>query len=158
MILPKRKLPRLQGFDYSAENYYYVTLCTYDKKNIFGRPENINEIGKIAERELLNIHTHFQGVTIDKYIIMPNHIHLLLTLPHNDGRGDPSPTMGTVMGWLKYHATKEINNLRGTVGDKIFQRSFYDHIVRNYEDYDEIRKYIQENPTRWQADRLYTEK
>jgi hypothetical protein len=61
------------------------------------------------------------------------------------------------MGWLKYQITREINGLRGVVGEKIFQRSFYDHVVRNRNDYNEIYKYISENPLRWQLDKLYME-
>ena len=71
------------------------------------------------------------------------------------GGGDPSPTVDTAMGWLKYQITKEINKVRNTKGEKIFQRSFHDHIVRNYDDYCEIRKYIHDNPIRWKYDKLY---
>ena len=88
---------------------------------------------------------------------MPNHIHILLSIVKDDGRGNPSPTADTIIGWLKYQATKEINKLRGSAGDKIFQRSFFDHIVRNRDDYYEIYKYIYENPIRWYYDKLYSE-
>ncbi len=97
---------------------------------------------------------------------MPNHIHILLSIIKDNGRGNPSPTDGmgdatpsadTVIGWLKYQTTKEINKLRGSVGNKIFQRSFFDHIIRNRDDYREIRKYIYENPVRWYYDKLYSE-
>lgn len=100
---------------------------------------------------------------------MPNHIHVLLSLfktVDSNGRGDPSPTTETdsstsvsaVVGWLKYHATKEINSIRNAPGEKVFQRSFYDHVVRNRDDYNEIYKYICENPIRWQYDKLYSDK
>ena len=88
---------------------------------------------------------------------MPNHIHILLSIVENDGRGDPSPTADTIIGWLKYQVTKEINKSRGLSGDRIFQRSFFDHIIRNREDYEEHIKYIYENPIRWYYDELYTE-
>ena len=88
---------------------------------------------------------------------MPNHIHLLLSVMKDDGRGNPSPTVDTAMGWLKYQITKEINKLRGTPGEKLLQRSFFDHIIRNQDDYYEIYKYIYENPMRWKLDRFYTE-
>ena len=81
----------------------------------------------------------------------------MLSLVKGDGRGNPSPTADTVIGWLKYQSTKEINQLRGSLGDKIFQRSFFDHVVRNRDDYSEIYKYIYENPMRWNDDKLYTE-
>jgi len=66
-------------------------------------------------------------------------------------------TVDTIIGWLKYQATKEINLSQGAVGDKIFQRSYFDHIVRNRDDYDKIYKYIYENPMYWYYDKLYTE-
>ncbi len=88
---------------------------------------------------------------------MPNHIHLLLSVMKNDGRGDPSPTVDAAMGWLKYQVTKEANNLRGAAGEKLFQRSFFDHIVRNRNDYHEIYKYIYENPMRWKFDKFCAE-
>ncbi len=92
---------------------------------------------------------------MDCYVIMPNHIHLLLSVKKDDGRGDPSPTVDEAMGWLKYQATQKINQLKGTAYERQFQRSFHDHIVRNYADYGEICKYIHENPLRWQFDKFY---
>ncbi len=87
---------------------------------------------------------------------MPNHVHMLLSVIRKDGRGDPSPTVDAIIGWLKYQITKEINQTNKTIGEKIFQRSFYDHIIRNQDDYNEISAYIKENPMRWQHDRLYS--
>ena len=157
MILPKRKLPRLQGFDYSAENYYYVTLCTYDKKNIFGRPENINEIGKIAERELLNIHTHFQGVTIDKYVIMPNHIHMIVVIGCEMAeRSRPFPTLSTVIGLYKSGVSKKVHEIYPNV--QVWQKSFFDRIIRDENGYLEVLRYIEENPLKWTLDEYCRER
>ena len=88
---------------------------------------------------------------------MPNHIHMILIVRSPNGRGDPSPTVDSMIGWLKFQITKEINQIRNSIGDRIFQRSFHDHIIRNRDDYDEIARYIHENPKRWKADRFYTE-
>ena len=82
---------------------------------------------------------------------------MLLSIMEINGRGDPSPTADTIMGWFKYQSTKEINKIRGSAGEKIFQRSFYDHIIRNRDDYNEIARYIYENPSRWYYDELYSE-
>ncbi len=103
------------------------------------------------------ISNKYQEISVDDYVIMPNHIHLLVSIVPKDGRGDPSPTVCAAVGWLKYQATKEINQMCHTACKKIFQRSFYDHIVRSLEDYQEIHNYIYENPIRWQYDKLYTE-
>ena len=94
---------------------------------------------------------------VDKYVVMPDYIHLLLRIdtvgeafrPPENGTGDPSPTIGKVMGWYKYQTTKQINLYRKTPGEKVFQRSYYDHVIRNQQDYNEIWEYIENNPRKW---------
>ena len=80
MQLPKRKLPRLSGFDYSSENYNYVTICTHNSKDLFGTPDNLTVYGRIAKKHLLEIESHYDGICIDKYVIMPNHIHAIIAI------------------------------------------------------------------------------
>ena len=162
--LHKRKPTRLKNFDYSENGAYFLTVCTKNRKKILstivgeGSPlPNLLRCGEIVEELIKTIPDKYREITVDYYVIMPNHIHLLLSVRKDDGRGYPSPTVDTVIGWMKYHATKEINKLRGTTGEKVFQRSFYDHIIRNRKDYEEIYKYIHENPMRWRFDKLYTE-
>ncbi len=163
--LPKRKDPRLKGFDYSKTGAYFLTICTQNRKNILstiavgeGSPlPKLSPYGEIVDGWIQKISEKYPEASVDCYVIMPNHIHILLSIVKVDGRRDPSPTANAVVGWLKYQATKEINKLRGSAGDKIFQRSFFDHIVRNRDDYHEICKYIYENPMRWYYDKLYSE-
>ncbi|MBQ8741476.1 MAG: transposase [Clostridia bacterium] len=85
---------------------------------------------------------------------MPNHIHILLVVK-NGGRGNPSPTIDTAIGWFKYMTTKEINKTSNAQGRKIFQRSFNDHIIRGEQDYREIWQYIENNPIKWTDDEFY---
>ena len=80
MELPNRKKLRLEGFDYSSENYYFVTVCTYNKVKLFGEPSNLSNFGKIAKEDLLSIADHYNGIKIDKYVIMPNHIHAIIVI------------------------------------------------------------------------------
>lgn len=162
--LTKRKDPRLSGFDYSTTGAYFITICTQNRKNILstivgeGSPlPRLSQYGEVVDKWIQNIPEKYQEISVDRYVIMPNHIHLLLSVVKAGGRGDPSPTVDAAIGWLKYQATKEINEMRGTAGERIFQRSFYDHIVRNRDDYQEIYKYIYENPMRWKFDKLYAE-
>ena len=75
---PKRKHPRLKQYDYATPNYYFITICTKNKACIFGSPEKLNRCGKIAEDGILNIEKHFVNIKVDKYVVMPNHIHLIL--------------------------------------------------------------------------------
>jgi len=162
--LPKRKDPRLKGFDYSTTGAYFLTICTQNRKNILstivgeGSPlPQLLPYGEIVDRWIKKIPEKYPDASVDSYVIMPNHIHILLSIVKADGREDPSVAADRIIGWLKYQATKEINIMRGSVGDKIFQRSFFDHIVRNRDDYHEICKYIYENPVRWYYDKLYLE-
>lgn len=162
--LQKRKAPRLKGADYSKTGAYFLTICTQNRKNILstvvgeGSPlPQLTPCGKIVNRWIQKIPEKYPEASVDCYVIMPNHIHILLSIVKVDGRGNPSPTTDTVVGFLKYQATKEINILCGTAGKRVFQRSFFDHIVRNHDDYCEIYKYIYENPLRWYYDKLYSE-
>jgi len=162
--LPNRKVIRLKNFDYSRRGAYFITICTKDRRNILstvvgeGSPlPRLSCYGKIVDVWIQKISEKYREIFVDSYIIMPNHIHLLLSVSNDGGRGDPSPTVNAAMGWLKYQVTKELNKMRGTAGEKIFQRSFFDQIVRNRDDYNEIYKYISENPIRWKCDKFYSE-
>lgn len=168
--LPVRKPTRLENFDYGESGAYFITICTEHRRNTLSviKPNynhvgegfpllRLSKYGEIADSWIQKIPGKYPTISVDCYVIMPNHIHLLLSVNQNNGRGFPSPTIDSAMGWLKYQITREINGLRGVVGEKIFQRSFYDHVVRNRNDYNEIYKYISENPLRWQLDKLYME-
>ena len=146
-----RKLNRLENYDYTQNGAYFVTICTQDREPVLGTivGDGIpvpNQIGEIAEEYIRRISEKYSEVTVDRYVIMPDHIHILLRI---DGSGNPSPTMGNVVGWYKYQVTKQVNLLRNMPGEKLFQRSYYDHVIRNQQDYDEIWQYIEDNPRKW---------
>ena len=155
MDLPNRKLPRLTDFDYSSENYYFVTICTKDKKCIFGKPNELNSIGRIAEQELLSVSGHYDRIAVEKYIIMPNHIHAVIRFGC-DGAEQASlfPTLSTLVGGYKSGAARKIHRL--SPGLDVWQKSFYDTIIRNERAYLEICKYIDENPIKWESDEYYS--
>ena len=115
----------------------------------------LSRYGKIADKRIKGISQKYPSVFVDYYVVMPNHIHILMSVQKENGTGNPSPTVDTVMGWLKYNITKEINQARKTVGEKVFQRSFYDHVIRSRADYEQIANYIYENPTCREFDELY---
>ena len=146
-----RKHNRLGNYDYSQNGAYFVTICTQDRKQVLceivgdGFPVP-KPTGEIAEEYIRQISEKYPNVTVDRYVIMPDHIHILLRI---DGSGNPSPTMGNVVGWYKYQVTKQANLLLNTPGKKLFQRSYYDHVIRNQQDYDEIWQYIEDNPRKW---------
>lgn len=154
--LPERKANRLAYYDYSQPNAYFVTICTKDRKNLFwrnvgasiARPQEVvlSEYGRIVDDAIQRIPAHYTAVSVDNYVIMPNHIHLLLQI-HTDsnGRAMPAPTISTVVQQLKGYITKQI-------GFSIWQKLFHDHVIRNDADYAKIWAYIDNNPVRWKED------
>ena len=151
---PERKLNRLSEYDYSTNGAYFVTVCTQDRRRIlstivgdgFSVP---TPYGIIAEKMIAQIPVKYPSVAVDKYAIMPDHIHLLLRFDWNLGTENPSPTLGNVIGWYKYQVTRQVDSQIGLDSPKLFQRSYYDHVIRNQQDYDEIWQYIENNPRKW---------
>ena len=154
MDLPKRKPNRLKTYDYSMPGAYFVTICTEGRRKtlceIVGdgfpvpKPEGI-----IAETYIKKIPVKFPQVRVDHFVVMPNHIHLLLSIAWDGGTGNPSPTLGDVIGRYKYQVTKEINNGTAGFGKRFFQRSYHDHVIRGERDYQKIWNYIDGNPPKW---------
>ena len=161
--LPERKPTRLRNFDYSRNGAYFITICVQNMRcilgNIVGEGSPLPQLspyGSIIQKYIGEISKRYPSVTVDKYVIMPNHIHLILFLEKENGRGNPSPTISSVIGWLKYNCTKDINVLSNSDGKPVFQRSFHDHIIRNQLDYTKIWEYIDTNPLRWHDDCFYS--
>lgn len=149
----KRKPNRLKGYDYSQNGRYFITICTKDNECILsniivgatnGRRCNVEltDIGKIVENSIHGIEKNYKNVFVDSYIIMPDHIHLIVQLGNSDSRPMVDPTVSRIIQQFKGHITKQI-------GRPIWQKSFYDHIIRDDEDYYIKLRYIEENPVRW---------
>ncbi|MCX6169021.1 MAG: hypothetical protein NTX65_06770 [Ignavibacteriales bacterium] len=158
-----RKRTRLREFDYSSPNYYFITICTNDKKPLFGSVNNeavhLNGNGKIVEKSWTAIPDHFLNVEIDKSIIMPNHFHGILIINGVVGLRFPQPDIKTkkfslsqIVAYFKYESTKRINENNKTATRNIWQRSFYDRIIRNEKELYNIRNYIQYNALKWNSD------
>ena len=165
---PKRKPNRLSRYDYSTPGAYCITICAHERKGLFSqilldavgdglaRPVvKCTNLGHIVEQQIAAIPKRFPTVLVDTYVIMPNHIHLLLRLQEDAGRASPSPTVGAVIGALKSLSTRAARPYLN--GKPLFQRSFYDHVVRNEKNYTECWLYIDSYPARWAQDELYTE-
>ena len=162
MDYPERKSIRLKNFDYSSNGCYFITVCTKDKKPIFWAseeqsPPRLSHRGKIVKYWFLQINEKYPEVILDKFVIMPNHFHLLLTIEKDKLLSNSSPTINSVMGWLKYQITRDINKSFNTPGNQIFQRSFHDHIIRDEHDYKLRWEYIKANIDRWLDDTYYCE-
>lgn len=152
MEFPARKPNRLSDYDYNQNGAYFVTVCTQDRKKILsqivgdGSPVP-KPTGIIAEEYIRQISEKYPAVSVDRYVIMPDHIHMLLRI--DNGTGNPSPTLGNVIGWYKYQVTKQANTHLNNASGKLFQRSYFDHVIRNQQDYNEVWEYIENNPRKW---------
>ena len=162
MELPKRKQTRLPEYDYSSPGAYFITVCTQNRKCILsdisvgadalGGPQlRLTAIGKIVEKHLLNT-DRIQGVHLDKYVIMPNHVHMILKIDDDNGpSGASDPAHALIphaVGAWKRLVDREL-------GQSLFQRSCHEHVIRGETDYREIWEYIEDNPARWIEDRYY---
>ncbi len=150
MEYPKRKNLRLKEYDYSQNGYYFITLCTKNRKPLFWannvgadiiRP-NLSLKGKIAKTAIDSIAKHYSNVKVDEYVIMPDHIHLILKISKDDnGRILSAPTIMRVVGQMKRWVSKK-------VGFSVWQKSFYEHIIRDERDYVMHLSYMEQNPAK----------
>ena len=167
--IPRRKNIRLKHYDYSESGYYFITICTKDKKNFFWKHVGetcglqfdtpaLSNIGEIINDEINKIRSFYNEIEIDKYVIMPNHIHMIIVLhgvsgaliESKNGPAElaPTPTVSRIIQQFKGSITKQ-------VGFSLWQKSFYDHIIRNQKEYEKIYEYIETNPLKWEEDKYY---
>ena len=155
--IPKRKPIRIADYDYSTPGAYFITACTVNREKIFWsdcRGElcslanvTLSDIGIIVDNEIKKLNSVYDAVRVDKYCIMPDHIHMILTIDTDEnGRTQFAPTISRVMKQFKGSITKQI-------GRPIWQKSFYDHGIRNQQDYSEIWQYIENNPLKYALNR-----
>ena len=157
--LPQRKPPRLPGYDYCTAGAYFITICAKNRRCIFGSilptgvggdaciaPQvTLTPLGRLVQKHLSTI----PGVT--EYIVMPNHLHCILriTVPSS------AVSLSGIVCAYKSLTTKAANQAMQTPGRKLWQRSYYEHIIRDEPDYQGIWQYIDENPQKWEIDRFY---
>ena len=144
MSYPRRKSPRLPSYDYRTQNYYFVTVCTANKALLFGGPIPLNKFGMIAQNAFLQMELHNPHMQEIKSVVMPNHVHALLSLE------EETTALPDVIGAYKSHVTKMIHEI--TPGISVWQRSFHDHVIRNQREFEKIWNYIDTNPVRWTDD------
>ncbi|MBQ2973561.1 MAG: transposase [Clostridia bacterium] len=157
MNLPKRKHPRLKGYDYSQNGCYFVTVCVKDKRQLLGSVHvgrdahipptvELSETGKVAEKYIQNINFVYDNISVENYVIMPNHIHFLFLFYEEPsvigGMKASRPTLFTVIRSFKTMVTKEI-------GYSVWQDSYFDEIIDSENGYLEAWRYIDENPLKW---------
>lgn len=171
--LPQRKKLRWDGHDYRSQGLYFVTICTHQRRCIFGEVDGdvmiLNSLGLIAEVEWWRSMKMRPEISPGSFIIMPNHIHGLVAItPQEDlpplgpfayaGRTRYVPTrtprsLGSFIAGFKAAATKRINEARRSPGVPVWQRNYYDHVIRNEADLARVEQYMATNPERWAAHR-----
>jgi putative transposase len=180
-IQSQRKQIRLKDYHYSSPGWYYLTICTQNRQCLLGEIINdrmvLNQTGKIVDRIIKQLSNRYQNINLDIYQIMPNHIHIIIHITNNNnnvgaGYSRPKTTLGQIVAWFKYQSTKHINNINGLknptdngsenptpTGErkftKIFQRNYYEHIIRNEEELNKVKQYIADNVVNWQEDENY---
>ena len=169
--LPVRKTLRMSHYDYNTPGAYFLTFCTHNRKNILSQvvgatakssEPQLTVCGQIVDTVIQNIPKHLP-VTIDRYVIMPNHVHLIAIITDENALRaiHESPLqsrsiISKLIGYIKMNTSKAIRQHCGEV--TVWQRGYHDHVIRNHEDYVALAEYIQTNPIRWELDKLFSEK
>ena len=162
--MESRKNLRLKGFDYNQEGIYFITICTKDRVNFLGRvavgggvPDApfvlLSEYGKIVLEQIEEMTRVYSGIDIPKYVIMPNHIHLLISLNAGGPSGTPAPTNARIPALISVF--KRFTNQK--CGISLWQRSYHDHVIRDDTDYLMHWQYIDSNPAAWTEDEYFSE-
>jgi REP element-mobilizing transposase RayT len=162
----RRRSIRLRDYDYSQGGAYFVTICTRDRECLFGEiighTTRLSAVGEIVHDEWLRSVDLRKEIDLDGWVMMPNHIHAIVVIA-DLGRGDrpvapttrPGPrprSLSSLMAGFKSAATTQVNAQRGTPGVPLWQRNYYEHVIRNDADLTRIREYITTNPFRWGDD------
>ncbi|MFN3481336.1 MAG: transposase, partial [Thermodesulfovibrionales bacterium] len=162
-----RRSIRLKDYDYSQAGAYFVTICTYKRQCLFGHIINgkmvLNEYGQCVEYTWKDLINHNFNILLDTFAIMPNHVHGIVILQdidnnkHTVGAGsEPAPTkkplLFEIVRQFKTFSARRINQLRNSSGIPLWQRNYYEHIIRNEDELNKIREYIINNPLKWELD------
>lgn len=176
-----RQSIRLKGYDYTQTGAYFVTICTYQRNCLFGEivdgEMKLNISGEIAKSSWLSITRHFANVELDEFVIMPNHLHGIIIIVENEVKqdfsenqnlpsqcfdnigiksvkinGTQSQSLAAIIQNYKSVSSRKINQIHQAKGNVIWQRNYYEHIIRNAEVFNQIHQYILNNPINWQTD------
>ena len=163
-----RRSIRLHGYDYTQAGAYFVTVTTRDKQCLFGdvveEEIRLSEFGKVVWKSWHEIPEHLSGVRMDEFVVMPNHVHGILLIPDNRrGTACRAPTperfgrpvsgsLPTIVRSFKSVSTKRINRIRSTPGTPVWQRNYYERVIRSEAELDRVRQYIVYNPAKWPED------
>ncbi len=156
-----RQSIRLKDYDYSQAGAYYVTIVTHERRVLFGDVVDdkmqLNETGQLVVDVWEWLAARHSYVKLDSFVVMPNHLHGIIVID-DPRRGDSriAPTkhksLGRLIGMFKTVTTKQSNLAQGTPGQRLWQRNYYERVIRNDEEWNRVREYIAANPTQWEFD------
>jgi putative transposase len=163
MNINRRGSLRLKGYDYAQAGAYFVTICTHDRACLLGEAVGeevrLSDAGSIVQEAWQALPGRFSGMELDAFVVMPNHVHGIATfvgaglaLPGEKGAASSAPTLGDVVRAFKSLSAIHVNRLLRRSGP-LWQRNYYEHVIRNERELDKIREYIATNPLRWALDR-----
>ncbi|NQU66398.1 MAG: transposase [Candidatus Marinimicrobia bacterium] len=171
-----RRSIRLKGYDYSQPGAYFVTMCTQNRKMLFGDvvggEMNLNDYGKLVELEWFKTEKMRTNIRLDAFVVMPNHLHGIIVIDDCWGTEHRAPTVlhsptieqfgkstsnsiPTIIRGFKSAVTTQINAMRHSPGTKLWQRNYYEHIIRTERELQRIQQYIVENPLKWENDKYF---
>ncbi|MFQ5486780.1 MAG: transposase [Desulfobacterales bacterium] len=162
-----RRLMRLKSYDYSKDGAYFVTICVQKKECLLGQVVDgvmeLNDAGKTIGHAWSDLPSRYASAELDEVVIMPNHIHGIIVINDTDvgaglalpnkGAASGAPTLGDIVRVFKSISTRNVNRLLSRLGQPVWQRNYFDRIIRNEDELNRIRQYIANNPLQWQIDR-----
>jgi REP element-mobilizing transposase RayT len=171
-----RRSIRLPGYDYRQAGIYFVTLCTHQKAGLFGRiydgEMHSSKLGIVVDEEWRRMAMLRKNVQLDLHVVMPNHVHGLIVMEDNSdchsSRGFPTKTgqashtlqadsLGAIIGQFKVAVTRRARSIPLHSDQRIWQRNYHEHVVRDEKSLNSIRRYVIENPARWAEDSYYVD-
>ncbi len=161
-----RRSIRLKGYDYTTAGAYYITMVCHNREHLFGKIVNgemrLNAYGELVRFTWDDLVHHIPNIELDAFVIMPNHVHGIIVIVGTAsvvGAGsEPAPSehkpyaISEIVRQFKTFSARRINDLRGTRSTSVWQRNYYEHIVRDQRDLERIREYIFNNPLNWESD------
>ena len=156
-----RKSIRLKGYDYSSEGLYFITICTQNKEYLFGEIVNgemiLNGAGLMVEKIYKELSIYFKNINFEEYVIMPNHFHCMIEIINNQ-EGGKTPPLPEIIGYFKFQTTKKYNETLEIKNERflpLWQRNYYENIIRNEKRHLQVIEYIENNPLKWKEDKYY---
>ena len=162
--LSMRKHPRLKGYDYGQNGAYFITFCTKDKLKTLGKVirrdaisaplVELTDLGEAVHKEIEDTHTYYDGVVVDKFVVMPNHAHMIVLISNDSGTLGASRPTNALIPRIVTMIKKKTNR---AFGSDEWQRSYHDHIIRDEVEYLRVWQYIDDNPALWVDDRYFVQ-